>query len=186
MHTYINHVKQIDLNKNRYACKPCIHTCMLNKLLIHRPTPLHTCTCSLRRPTQATYKHWVHSIHIIIHRSLLRLHTYVHMFGYTCIRAFIHSLHVYIQACMHTYRHTHMNIILYIIYGYPDSSPGHSPHCYTVYVGFNNCHEFNFYLRTALLSSIQLPVEQRTCLIKCSLRVGQPIYRSVLGLVSSL
>jgi len=35
------------------------------------------------------------------------------------------------------------------------------------YAGRENCHESNFYLSNALLSSIQLPFEQGIYLIKC-------------------
>ena len=37
----------------------------------------------------------------------------------------------------------------------------------------NNCHESSFYLSTALLSSIQIPFEERTCFIKCEGPLGQ-------------
>ena len=68
--------------------------------------------------------------------------------------------------------------ISFISFGYLDILPGNfSPLIsYTIgaYVVWNNCHKSNFYVSTALLSSIQLSFEQTTCFIKmCRLQYIQ-------------
>ena len=69
------------------------------------------------------------------------------------------------------------DIFLELVSGHvlPDIYHGHfSPmNRPTGYIAWNNCHESNFYLRTALLSSIQLSFEQRMCFRKCEGWLGQ-------------